>query len=137
VSGETGKPERTVPTRGEIETKFTWNTPSVFASDGAWEKAVSGLAERLGELQASQGKLGDSPEVLADPLDLFNELMRLPGRVMVCATMSHSVDITDQAATKVSGRARSLFGQLAAAMAFFDPAFGSHWPMPAMAARFR
>jgi oligoendopeptidase F len=113
--------ESTVPARSEISGKYTWNAPSVFESDEAWEEAFNSLAQRLDELRAYQGHLGDGPETLADAIDLMDELMRLAGKVMVYATMSHSVDMTDQGATKMSGRARSLFGQFAAAISFFDP----------------
>jgi oligoendopeptidase F len=113
--------ENAVPTRSEIEEKFKWNAPSVFKSDEGWEEAFNTLAQRLDELRAYQGHLGDGPETLADAIDLMDELMRLAGKVMVYATMSHAVDMTDQGATKMSGRARSLLGQLAAAMSFFDP----------------
>jgi oligoendopeptidase F len=113
--------ESTVPARSEISEKYTWNAPSVFESDEAWEEAFNSLAQRLDELRAYQGHLGDGPETLADAIDLMDELMRLAGKVMVYATMSHSVDMTDQGATKMSGRARSLFGQFAAAISFFDP----------------
>jgi oligoendopeptidase F len=113
--------QSTIPTRGEIEEKHTWNAPSVFASDEAWEEAFVSLSERLSELEAYQGHLGNSPEMLADAIDLIDDLMRLAGKVAVYATMSHSVDMTDQAAAKMAGRARGLFGQLAAAISFLDP----------------
>jgi oligoendopeptidase F len=113
--------ENAVPTRSEIEEKFKWNAPSVFESDDAWEEAFDCLGERLGELKAYQGHIGDGPGTLADVIELMDDLMRLAGRVIVYATMSHSVEMTDQGAARMSGRARSLFGQLAAAQAFLDP----------------
>jgi oligoendopeptidase F len=110
-----------IPSRGEIPTQYTWNAPSVFPSAEAWEAEFTGLSEDLSELEPYQGHLGDGPQTLADALDALQSLMRRGGKVVVYATMSHAVDTSDQAAARMSSMARGLYGQLAAATAFFDP----------------
>jgi oligoendopeptidase F len=113
--------EHKVLVRSEIEERFKWNAPSLFRSDEAWEEAYSSLAERIQHLAAFQGRLGESPEVLADALDLVDDLMERAGKVIVYASMTQAVDMANQEATKMAGRARSLSGRLNAAMAFLDP----------------
>ena len=54
-------PKNKVLTRSEIEEKFKWNAPSLFASDEAWEEAFTRLAESIEDLAAFQGRLGDGP----------------------------------------------------------------------------
>jgi oligoendopeptidase F len=40
-----------VAPRSEIDPKYTWNAPSVFESDEAWEEAYEKLLDGLKEIQ--------------------------------------------------------------------------------------
>jgi oligoendopeptidase F len=111
----------TIPPRSEIAPRYTWNAPSVFESDEAWEAEFTSLAESLHAFDRFKGHLGDSPTMLADALDALDALIRRAGKVVVYASMNHSVDMTDQAAAGASDRARGLWGQTLAATAFIDP----------------
>jgi oligoendopeptidase F len=111
----------TILLRSEIRPQYTWNAPSVFASPEAWAAAFASLAEDLETLFKYQGHLGDGPETLADALDTLEDLTRRGGQIMVYASMSHAVDMNDQAAAGMFSKARGLYGQLAAAAAFVDP----------------
>ena len=55
---------RTVPVRGKLNKKFTWNAESVFPSEKAWEKEVSRILQDLPKVKAFQGHLAEGPSTL-------------------------------------------------------------------------
>lgn len=111
----------TVPLRSEIGDQFKWNAPSVFASVEVWKAACDALKDDLPRLAAFQGHLGDGPETIERAVDVLEDLIVRAGQVVVYATMSHAVDMADQAANRMASQARGLYGQLQAAAAFIDP----------------
>jgi oligoendopeptidase F len=111
----------TVPLRSEIDDRYKWNAPSVFASVDAWQGACDALKDDLPRLAAFRGHLGDGPEALEQAVDLLEGLIVSAGRMVVYATMSHAVDMADQMANRMASQARGLYGQLQAAAAFIDP----------------
>ena len=110
-----------LPNRAEVEAKFTWNSESVFPDGAGWEGAVSTILARLPDLAEFEGHLGESPDMLADWFDAADSAQLLMGKVTVYATMSYSVDASNQAASARADRARSTYAQLGAAMAFAVP----------------
>ncbi|MEP6751665.1 MAG: oligoendopeptidase F [Candidatus Dormiibacterota bacterium] len=112
---------KTLPNRAEVEAKFTWNSESVFPDGAGWEGAVSTILARLPDLAEFEGHLGESPDMLADWFDAADSAQLLMGKVTVYATMSYSVDASNQAASARADRARSTYAQLGAAMAFAVP----------------
>src|SRR3972149_2207497 len=114
-------PSTPVPPRSEIKPEHTWNAPSVFSSDEAWEAELRGALAKLSELDKYRGHLSDGAATLAGARALIDELVLRAGKVYVYANMAHRVDTTNQAASKMYSRALGLFGQVAAAAAVFDP----------------
>ena len=112
---------KTLPNRAEVDARFTWNSESVFPDGTGWEAAVSSVLAKLPDLAEFEGHLGESPDMLADWFDAADSAHLLMGKVIVYATMSYSVDATDQAAAARADRARTTDAQLSAAMAFAVP----------------
>jgi oligoendopeptidase F len=112
---------KTLPNRDEMDTKFTWNGESVFPDAPGWEAAVETILAKLPDLAEFKGHLGHSPGMLADWFDAAESAQRLMGKVTVYATMSYSVDASDQAAAARADRARTTYAQLGAAMSFAIP----------------
>jgi oligoendopeptidase F len=110
-----------LPTRAEVDARFTWDAKSVFADEAAWESAVETVLARLPDLAEFRGHLGDSPDTLADWFDATESIQRQFGKVTVYSTMSYSVDVTDQAAVARTDRTRTAAAQLGAAMSFALP----------------
>src|SRR5512141_1342211 len=114
--------ETTLPRHSELPPQVTWNAPSVFPSDEAWEtewKHVSaGLPEHTGKYQ---GHLADSAALVFECLQMRDEVLRRAQVLTVYADMASSVDSNDQTAVAMAGRARSLYGQVLATFAFVDP----------------
>jgi len=111
----------TILPRSEILPEYTWNAPSVFESDETWETEFTSLAESLRDFGKFQGHLGDGPAALLDAFDALDILIRRVGKVLVYASLNHSVDMTDQTAAGTFSQARGLWGQTLATIAFLDP----------------
>jgi oligoendopeptidase F len=112
---------KTLPNRSEVDDRFTWNSESVFKDGDGWEAAVGSILAKLPDLAEFEGHLGESPDLLADWFDAADSAQLLMGKVIVYATMSYSVDATDQSAAGRADRARSTYAQLGAAMSFAVP----------------
>ena len=112
---------RTLPTRAEVDARFTWDAASVFSDEAAWDSALETVLVRLPDLAEFKGHLGDSPDTLADWFDATESLQRLFGKLTVYSTMSYSVDVTNQAAVARTDRTRTVGAQLWAAMSFALP----------------
>ena len=112
---------RSLPTRIEVDRRFTWNSESVFPDTTAWEGAVNTILSRLPDLAEFKGHLADSSDNLADWFETAERHQRLMAKVMVYTTMEYSCDVLDQGAAARADRARSAAGQLSAAMAFAMP----------------
>jgi len=114
-------PAKTVPLRRDLPKDFTWDVESIFATDAEWEKAFKQVADALPALQKFQGRLGESPAVLADWFEQSETTLRLLGMVYVYAGLGHEADTGDQAAKAKDDRAGGLWGRTAAALAFAEP----------------
>jgi oligoendopeptidase F len=105
----------------EVPPQYTWNAPSVFASNEAWEQELLKVGEELAAVAKYPGHLADSAALLVEALQTRDEFVRRAQVLMVYADMASAVDSNDQIAAAMSGRARSLYGQVLAAFAFVDP----------------
>jgi oligoendopeptidase F len=113
--------QTTIPARSEIAPEHTWNAPSVFASNEAWEQEFKQIEDSLPALQKFQSHLADGSPVLADALDGIYGLYRRLGMVFVYASMFHSVDTADQTASAMDSQARSLYGRFIATTSYLNP----------------
>ncbi len=110
-----------IPLRSEIAAEHTWNAPSVFESYEVWEAEFERVEGALQELEKFRDRLAEGPSTLVDALQVFEQLTRRIGNVVVYARMSHSVDTTDQAAAGANSRVQGLQGKALAAGSFIRP----------------
>jgi oligoendopeptidase F len=114
--------ELTLPRHTELPTQYTWNAPSVFPSDEAWENEWNAINAGLAaHAEKYQGQLANSAALLHEGLQARDETVRRAQVLTVYADMVSSVDSNDQKAVAMSGRARSLYGQVLATFAFVEP----------------
>jgi oligoendopeptidase F len=111
----------TLPARNEVNPDFTWNAESMFLTPNEWEAEVEDLLASLPELKKFQGRLSESPSVLADALETQADFTARAQRIEVYAGFSYSVDTTDQDAVAMASKSRSVQGKLGAAGAFINP----------------
>lgn len=113
--------DKTLPIRSSVPVEETWDLASIFATPGDWEAACKELVNELPGLSAYQGKLSESPQVLLEYVNRFQETARLVGKITVYAGNAYAVDTLDQAAAARAGQARSLMARFQATAAFADP----------------
>jgi oligoendopeptidase F len=111
----------TLPSRSEVPLEQTWDLASIFPTPSDWEAACGQLTGMLPILSAYQGHLGESPQVLLEYIQLFQEAGTLIGKVNVYANNAYAVNTLDQDAAARNGQGRSLMAKFGAATAFFDP----------------
>lgn len=110
-----------LPTRSEVDPKYTWNAESLFANPEAWDAELAAILADVPSVKTFQGRLHEGPDVLADALTAVENLMVRGYRIYVYAGFSYAVDTTDQSAAAMQAKAQGMFGQVAAATSFITP----------------
>ena len=111
----------TLPRRQDVPQEKKWSVESVFPSIEAWEAAFAQADGLAPGLQEFQGRLGDSPSVLADALERLDRAVQAAHRVGLYASMQAAGDSGDQTFAALRSRAQGLYARLAAASAFYEP----------------
>ncbi|MCJ7823271.1 MAG: M3 family metallopeptidase, partial [Anaerolineales bacterium] len=111
-----------VPPREEIPSKYRWNDTSLFPNTQAWLKEYENIVEDLRAFKTVYEDFNTSAADLAATLDAAFTLANRAEKVDLYAGMAHNVDMTDGDAAGRLSKARSLFGQVSAGLAFLEPA---------------
>jgi len=107
--------------RNEIPIEFKWNQTSIYPNDQAWFEAAEKLPELIKPLEQYKGHLAEGSPILKAALTALEKAGAQLGKVLVYASLRHSVDTADGNATRMLGKASSLAGMFQAAAAFLDP----------------
>ena len=111
----------TVPDRGDIAEEYTWDLTDLFADDDEWEAAYEAAADRIDELSAYEGRVTESPETLAEILELREAIMREISNVAAYARMRRDEDTTNQQYQALTARSQSLAADASSAASFIGP----------------
>ena len=112
---------KSLPSRAEVDSRYTWKSEAIFVDAAAWEAAVAGILAALPDLAEFKGHLADSPDMLADWFEAAEKVQRVMAKVNVYSNMEYSCDAGDQSAAARADRGRSASAQLNAAMSFALP----------------
>ena len=107
--------------RSKVKKNQTWNSESVFESPEAFDAEVKGLVESLAEVKKYQGHLGEGPDTFLEAMDVIETISRRAAKVRGYASMSSTVDATNQRAAAMNSQATSALAQVSAATSFVDP----------------
>ena len=110
-----------LPARRDVETRYTWDLTSTFADRETWEKTYQEVAEAFDGLIRFKGRLGESPEILAEWLETIQSLRQRLMLVAQYARLNYAADATDQASAALNSRASGLLARAAAASSFEEP----------------
>ncbi len=110
-----------VPARNEVDTRYTWNDTSVFATVDEWAAELEALSAELDGVAAQQGHLAEGPRPLLDALHGREKLVQRAEKALIYAYLAEAVDTTNQEATQRIGRGMGIFGRLLGALAFIEP----------------
>ena len=112
---------QTLPLRSAIPVEETWNLESIFPNPDAWEKAKKEVLESIPEVAAYKGRLDESPTILGEFFNHYQQIIRKALLVMVYGSLSSAVDASDQEALARAGQGQSVMVRLNAATAFVNP----------------
>ncbi|MGB7876452.1 MAG: oligoendopeptidase F [Anaerolineales bacterium] len=107
--------------RSKVKQNQTWNAESVFDSPAGFETEAKSILKSMPAIKKFQGHLGDGPDTFIKAMKAIDKLSRRATKVQVYATMSSSVDATDQSGAAMNGKAMSVIAQVNAAISFIEP----------------
>ena len=110
-----------VPRRADVPIEETWALETIFPSDDAWQDAYEAAAQRLGQMEAFRGRIGEGPATLLAALRLRDELSEIVGRVLEYAGLRRSEDATNTHYGEMADRAIGLAARVEAAASFLPP----------------
>lgn len=110
-----------VPERAELPTEYTWDLEAIFETTAEWEAAFEAVSERVEEIRAYEGRLGEDGATLAEALQTRDDLSREVANVAAYARMRSDEDTRDQEAQGRAARARQLAAEVSSAASFVEP----------------
>ena len=110
-----------LPRRQDVPREKTWNVESVFPSLDAWEAEFVRVGGLLMGFADYAGRLGESPDTLAEALAKRTEVGLAVRRLGLYASMQRAGDTGDQAAAALASRAGGLSARFASSAAFYEP----------------
>jgi oligoendopeptidase F len=111
-----------LPTRDEVPAAERWDPALVFDSPDDWDAAAETFECRLDELRAYEGRATADGAILAELLDLVEELKtRCLGSLHLYAFLTSYVDTEDEDARARMVRYRELRAEMESALGFLEP----------------
>jgi len=110
-----------VQPESDNDERWIWDLTVLYADDATWDQERIALMDRMSELSALQGTLGNSAEALADALDTLSEVGQDVRRLWVYASTQASTDARNRRNQERAALMRQLGGQLGASIAWMQP----------------
>jgi oligoendopeptidase F len=112
---------KTLPTRAEIPTQYTWDLTPVYDTDEAWEHEYATVPPMLEELVAYRDRLGADAHTLLEALTLRETISQRVTRLVVYAFLRRDEDTTNATYQAQADRAQNLGTRVGAAASYFRP----------------
>ena len=109
------------PTRDQIEEKYKWDLTDLFESDAMWEKVYGEVEQALPKFKEYEGKLADSPEILAECLELSDSLGNVVHRLWVYSGLKSDEDTREAAYQEMLQRVSAIRAAFGQAASFIQP----------------
>lgn len=113
--------EKKLPKRLEIPETDRWKLEHIYAKPGEWEAEAGAVKAMLPQAAAFQGRLGETAAVLADALELRDEISRKVEKLFVYARMRRDEDNAETSAQARADRAENLITQVQSGFSYFTP----------------
>jgi len=110
-----------VPQRSDIEDQYKWKVEDIYPNLDAWESDFAYLTDNLPRLEAFQGHLAESPEMLLHCLSLSDSLDIIIGNLYVYAFLKLDEDNRRSEFQELGGRAATINSNLGTAQSFIQP----------------
>jgi oligoendopeptidase F len=107
--------------RAEIPVERTWDLTDLYESVDAWNAAFEELDAMLPTMRGYEGRLAESPQVLAEALAMQFDIAERLDSIWVYSGQNKDVDSGNAAAQELYSRRASLAARVSEATAFVDP----------------
>jgi oligoendopeptidase F len=107
--------------RTKTEPRYTWNLADIFPDMAAWRAAKTRIQAELPQIASFAGKLGTSPQVLADALDLRARLDKELSRLYVYASMTADEDTRLSEPQGMQQEMQQLHAEFSAQASYMQP----------------
>ena len=108
-------------TRATVDPKFTWDTTRIYASDEAWEQAVSDVKAKADAFAAMAGTFKDGKDAILTALKAYSDMYEQVSGIYTYAMMKQNEDTTQGKYQAMLGRAASLISEAGAKSAYATP----------------
>ena len=110
-----------LPARSEVAEADTWDLSKLFASDQDWETGFQEWESRIDGYASFRGRLGESPEILAECLAFDSQLDRLGERLGNYAYLRTTEDQTQGDYQRMIGRFQNMATRAGEAGSYIRP----------------
>jgi oligoendopeptidase F len=121
VVGLTAATFAQVRERKDIPEKYKWNLADIYPDVAAWRAAKDKLAAEIPKLASYEGKLGSSPQALADALEQMSRLDKELSRLYVYASMLSDQDTREAEPQGMQQEMQQLAATFGAQAAYIEP----------------
>lgn len=99
--------------RHQADARYTWNLADLYASEAEWETALGELDAMIDNFAAYKGRLGESPQVLAEYYALAEQYSIKRDRVGSYASLGQNINTHDQRYLAMNQRVQALGARFA------------------------
>ncbi|MHB1356056.1 MAG: oligoendopeptidase F [Anaerolineae bacterium] len=107
--------------RDEIKPEDKWNLSVLYADEAAWEADLQSADGLPAQVEAYQGRLAESPEVLAEAVTTYFSANRRLEKIYVYSHLRHDEDLGNSHFQALHDRARSTYIKLSTAGSYMAP----------------
>ena len=109
------------PGRATVPEKYTWNLADLYPSVAAWRADKARVTTELPQVRACAGRLGSSPQTLADALETMTRLDRQLARLYVYASMLSDEDTRQSEPQGMHQEMQQLHAEFSAQASYIGP----------------
>jgi oligoendopeptidase F len=107
--------------RSKIQDAYKWNLADIYPSVAAWRAAKEKATAEIPSIRQFAGKLGTSPQVLADALETMSRLDKELSRLYVYAGMLADEDTRASAPQGMQQEMQQIYAEFGAQAAYIEP----------------
>jgi oligoendopeptidase F len=107
--------------RAKIDDDYKWNLADIYPDVAAWRATKERIAAEIPRVRAHAGKLGSSPQALADALETMTRLDKELSRLYVYASMLSDQDTRVSEPQGMQQEMEQTYAEFAAQAAYIEP----------------
>ena len=107
--------------RSKVAEKYTWNLADIYPELGGWRAAKDKIKAELPTIRTFAGRLGQSPQTLAEALETKTRIEKELSRLYVYASMLADQDTRVSEAQGMQQEMQQIFADFGAQAAYIEP----------------